>query len=152
MRKMIADWLVGTWELDKFTGTDEEGNVTEIMGEGATGFICYSNDGWVSVQIAKAGRPRYDIPDTEGGSTEQTLAAARGLFAYAGDFETDEENGIVYHKLSHSLIPNWIGSTQKRYVTMESDNVLVLTADPVRMGKEGKKLRSKLRWIRRKPR
>jgi hypothetical protein len=145
---MLADWLKGTWKLDSFTGTDEEGVTTDIMGAGATGFICYSSDGWVSVQIAKADRPRYDIPDTEGGSVEQTLAAARSLFAYAGPFEVDEENGIVYHNLQFSLIPNWIGSKQKRYITKESDTVLVLSADPVRMGPEGKKQKSRLRWIR----
>jgi hypothetical protein len=145
---MLADWLKGTWKLDTFTGTDEEGIVTHILGEGATGFISYASDGWVSVQIVRAGRPRYDIPDTEGGSVEQTLAAARGLFAYAGRFEVDEENAIVYHNLEFSLIPNWVGSKQKRYINKESDTVLVLTADPVRMGAEGKKQKSKLRWIR----
>jgi hypothetical protein len=145
---MYAEWLKGTWKLESFTGTDEEGNVTDIMGAGATGFICYSSDGWVSVQIAKAGRPRYDIPDTEGGSVEQTLAAARGLFAYAGPIDVDEEKGIVYHNLEFSLIPNWIGSKQKRYITKETDDILVLTADPVRMGAEGKKQKSRLRWIR----
>ncbi|MDR1135371.1 MAG: lipocalin-like domain-containing protein [Clostridiales Family XIII bacterium] len=145
---MWAEWLKGTWMLDTFTGVDEDGVVVDMMGTGATGFISYSDDGWVSVQIAKADRARYDIPDVEGGSDEQTLAAARGLFAYAGLFETDEENGIVYHKLQFSLIPNWIGSTQKRYITKESENVLVLTADPARMGPGGKKRKSRLRWIR----
>ena len=145
---MYKEWLTGTWKLDSFTGTDEDGNVIDIMGAGATGFISYSSDGWVSVQIAKADRPRYSIPDTEGGTDEQTIAAARGLFAYAGRFEVDEENGIVYHNLEFSLIPNWIGSKQKRYINKEADNILTLTADPVRMGPEGKKLNSRLRWIR----
>jgi hypothetical protein len=145
---MFAEWLKGTWKLDSFTGTDEDGETVDIMGPGATGFICYSGDGWISVQIAGANRPRYDIPDVEGGTTEQTLAAARSLFAYAGTFEVDEESGIVYHNLQFSLIPNWIGSRQKRYINKESENVLVLTADPVRMGPGGKKRRSRLRWVR----
>jgi hypothetical protein len=102
----------------------------------------------VSVQIAGADRPRYDIPDVAGGTDAQTLAAARSLFAYAGGFEVDEEAGIVYHDLQFSLIPNWIGSRQKRYITKEAENVLVLRADPARMGPGGKKRRSCLRWIR----
>jgi hypothetical protein len=119
------------------------------MGEGATGFICYSQDGWVSVEILRADRPRYDIPDTELGTDEQTLAAARGMFAYAGRFAVDEENQIVYHELEFSLIPNWIGSRQKRYVRFEhGGNTLVLTADPVRIGKDGKRRRTALRWVR----
>lgn len=147
-RLMYSDWLKGTWRLDSFTATDEDGNIVEIMGEGAQGFICYSQDGWMSVQIIKPDRPRYDIPDVEGGTTEQTLAAAHGMFAYAGRYTVDEENGIVYHHLEFSLIPNWIGSTQKRYINKESENVLALTADPVRMGPGGLKRRSRLRWVR----
>ncbi|MDR0424985.1 MAG: lipocalin-like domain-containing protein [Clostridiales Family XIII bacterium] len=145
---MWAEWLKGTWMLDSFIGTDEDGASIDMMGPGASGFISYSGDGWVSVQIAGAGRPRYDIPDVAGGTDEQTLAAARGLFAYAGAFEVDEENGIVYHNLRFSLIPNWIGSRQKRYIEKESEDVLVLTADPARMGPGGKKRKSRLRWIR----
>lgn len=145
---MYSEWLKGTWRLESFTATDEEGEVIDLMGAGATGFLSYSSDGWVSVQIIRAGRMRYDIPDVEGGTDEQTLSAARGLFAYAGKYTVDEENAIVYHHLEFSLIPNWIGSKQKRYITKESENVLVLTADPARMGPGGKKRNSRLRWIK----
>ncbi len=146
---MLKEQLLRTWKLDSFTGTDEDGRTDHIMGEGATGFICYSQDGWVSVEILRADRPRYDIPDTELGTDEQTLAAARGMFAYAGRFAVDEENQIVYHELEFSLIPNWIGSRQKRYVRFENGgNTLVLTADPVRIGKDGKRRRTALRWVR----
>jgi hypothetical protein len=142
------EYLEGTWMLDFFTGTDEAGQSTHILGEGATGFISYSGDGWVSVEIIGTDRPRYTIPDVSGGTDEQTLACARTIFAYAGRYEIDEENGIVYHNIEFSLIPNWIGSRQKRYINEESETEMSLTADPVRMGKEGKVLRSRLRWIK----
>jgi len=145
---MYSEWLKGTWMLDTFKATDEEGQVIDVMGEGATGFICYSGDGWMSVQIIRADRKRYDIPDVEGGTTEQTLSAARGLFAYAGKFTVDEDNAIVYHHLEFCLVPNWIGSTQKRYITKESDDVLILGADPARIGPGGKKRVTSLRWVR----
>jgi len=102
----------------------------------------------MSVQIIKADRERYDIPDIEGGTAEQTLSAARGLFAYAGKYTVDEENAIVYHHLEFCLVPNWIGSKQKRYITKESENVLVLGADPARIGPGGKKRVTSLRWIK----
>jgi len=146
--KMYSDWLKGTWFLDSFKATDEEGQNIDVMGEDAKGFICYSDDGWMSVQITRADRLRYDIPDMEGGTTEQTLSAARGLFAYAGKYTVDEENAIVYHHLEFCLIPNWIGSMQKRYITKESDNVLVLEADSARIGPGGKKRVTSLRWVK----
>ena len=145
---MYREWLQGTWMLDSFTATDEEGEVIDVMGAGATGFICYSDDGWMSVQIMRQGRMRYKIPDVEGGTDEETLSAARGLFAYAGPYTVDETGATAYHHLQFSLIPNWIGSTQKRYITRESDRVLILSADPTRMGPGGKKRKSRLRWVR----
>ena len=145
---MYRDWLIGTWKLDTFTATDEDNQVIDVMGAGATGFICYSPDGWMSVQMIRADRMRYSIPDAEGGTTEETLSAARGFFAYAGKYTVDEENAIVYHHLEFSLVPNWIGSVQKRYITKESDKVLILSADPTRIGSDGKKRASRLRWLR----
>lgn len=144
---MYSEWLKGTWMLESFIATGDDDTI-HPMGKGATGFICYSDDGWMSVQIIKADRMRYTTPDVEGGTDVETLAAARSLFAYAGKYTVDEENAIVYHNLQFSLIPNWIGSTQKRYITRESDNILVLGSDPVRIGTDGKKRISRLRWIK----
>jgi hypothetical protein len=145
-----GEWIKGAWSLESFTGTDENGVVEHILGEDAVGFICYSQDGWVSVQIIKPNRPKYDIPDVEGGSDEQTLAAARGMFAYSGTYDLKEEEGAVYHNLQYALIPNWIGSTQKRVIKKVDENILELHAGPVRIGKEGKKQMTCLRWNRRK--
>ena len=145
---MYSEWLIGTWMLDSFTATDEEGEIIDVMGTGVTGFICYSDNGWMSVQAVRLDRLSYDIPDIQGGTDEQTISAARGMFTYAGRYTVDEENAIVYHHLEFSLIPNWIGSTQKRYMTKESDTVLILSADPVRTGPGGKKRKAKLRWVK----
>jgi hypothetical protein len=116
---MLKEKLLGTWKLDSFTGTDEDGRTDHIMGEGATGFICYSQDGWVSVEILRADRPRYDIPDTELGPDEQTLAPARGMFAYAGRFAVDEENRSSITS-SSSAHPQLDRHRQKRYVRFEN--------------------------------
>ena len=145
---MYSEWLKGTWMLDSFTAEDEEGEIIEVMGAEVTGFICYADNGWMSVQAIRPDRMRYDIPDVQGGTDEQTISAARGMFTYAGRYTVDEENAVVYHHLEFSLIPNWIGSTQKRYITKESDTVLILSADPVRTGPGGKKRRSRLRWVK----
>lgn len=142
--RMLAKWLIGTWKLESFTSEDDEGNITEAMGEGATGFLCYSIDGWVSVQIMKPGRPKFDISDVDGGTTEQTLAAARGFFTYGGTFTVDEERALVYHHLEFSLIPNWIGSRQKRYINIKGEDILELSGDSVLIG--GKMQVTKLRW------
>ncbi|MBK1715755.1 hypothetical protein CKO43_23685 [Rubrivivax gelatinosus] len=143
----LSKWLVGTWLLESFTSTDDKGVVTDAMGPGAQGYLSYSSDGWMSVQLARAGRKPFAVPDMDGGTTEQTVEAARTYFAYAGWYAVDEQNHIVYHNLLFSLMPNWVGSKQKRYVRTEGDDTLVLSGDPVLIG--GKVQVTQLRWRRR---
>lgn len=145
----LSKWLVGTWELVSFTSTDDKGVVTDAMGPGAKGYLSYSLDGWMSVQLTRAGRKPFAVPDLDGGTPEQTIEAARSYFAYSGPYSVDEANRIVYHHLHYSLMPNWVGSKQKRYVKTEGDDVLELSGDPVLIG--GKTQVTRLRWHRRAP-
>jgi len=149
VKPLLSDWLVGTWMLESFTSTDEHGVVSDAMGAGATGYLSYSKDGWMSVQLAQAGRHPFAVPDMDGGTPEQTIEAARTFFAYSGPFSVDEVNHIVYHHLLYSLMPNWVGSKQKRYVKTEGDDVLELSGDPILIA--GKTQVTRLRWRRRAP-
>ncbi|WP_237152059.1 lipocalin-like domain-containing protein [Oryzibacter oryziterrae] len=146
--KTYSSWLVGTWMMESFTTTDDKGVVADAMGPGALGVISYSADGWMSVQIMRPDRKPYDHPDLSGGTPEQTIEAARTFFAYAGPYDVDEANGIVYHNLQFSLMPNWLGGRQKRYIAAEGDDILVLSGDPVLIN--GKTQVTHLRWKRRK--
>jgi hypothetical protein len=146
--KTFREWLIGTWMMESFTSTDDKGEVTDAMGAGALGVIGYSADGWMSVQIMRPGRKPYALPDLDGGTPEQTIEAARSFFAYAGPFDVDEENGIVYHNLQFSMMPNWQGGRQKRYIKAIAEDVLELSGDPVLIN--GKTQTTRLRWKRRR--
>jgi hypothetical protein len=144
--KSLANWLIGTWMLESFSSSDEHGVVTDAMGPGATGYLSYSQDGWMSVQLSRPGRKPFAVPDMDGGTPEQTIEAARSYFSYAGPFSVDETNRIVYHHLVLSLMPNWVGSKQKRYVKQDGNDILELSGDPVLIG--GKTQITRLRWHR----
>jgi hypothetical protein len=145
--KTYRSFLVGTWMMESFTTTDDKGAVADAMGAGALGFISYTAEGWMSVQIMRPNRKPYDLPDLAGGTPEQTIEAARTFFAYAGPYDVDESNGIVYHNLQFSMMPNWQGGRQKRYIKIDGDNILELSGDPVLIN--GKTQTTRLRWKRR---
>lgn len=145
--KPLAQWLIGAWMLESFTSTDENGIVTDAMGPGVKGYIAYGADGWMSVQIMRAGRKPYAIPDLDGGTPEQIVDAAKSYFAYSGPFTTDEANRVVFHHLALSLLPNWVGGKQKRYVKVINDDLMELSGDPVLIA--GKIQTTRLRWHRR---
>lgn len=134
--------------MESFTTTDATGVVGDAMGPGARGCISYAADGWMSVQIMRRDRQPYAVPDLDGGTPEQTIAAAQSYFAYAGPFDVDEDQAVVYHHLHYSMLPNWQGECQKRYIASDGDNVLELSGDPVLIN--GKTQITRLRWKRRK--
>jgi hypothetical protein len=143
----LSAWLVGTWTLESFTSTDDKGVETDAMGAGATGYLSYSADGWMSVQLMRADRKPFQVPDMDGGTVEQTVDAARSYFAYAGPYAVDEAACVVYHNLLFSLMPNWVGGKQKRYVRKLGNGELELSGDPALIA--GKMQTNRLRWRRR---
>jgi len=54
------------------------------LGEDATGFLLYTADGFMSVQIMRPGRLRYRAGGLGDGTDAESAGAARGYVAYAG--------------------------------------------------------------------
>ncbi|MEQ9773169.1 lipocalin-like domain-containing protein [Pectobacterium jejuense] len=124
--------LRGLWFLESFIDVLGDGSVVDMMGKGATGYIQYTDDNWMTVQIMGSDRLPYDTGTMTGGSEQQLIQAAATYFAYAGRYETDDEAQTVTHYLDYCLIPNWIGSSQLRYAQLsENDTRLCLTTDPM---------------------
>ncbi|MFW5409479.1 lipocalin-like domain-containing protein [Pectobacterium brasiliense] len=124
--------LLGLWFLESFIDVLGDSSVVHMMGEGATGYIQYTDDNWMTVQIMGSDREPYDSGIMTGGSEQQLMQAAVTYFAYAGRYETHDASQTVTHHLDYCLIPNWIGSSQLRYAQLsENDTRLCLTTDPM---------------------
>jgi hypothetical protein len=143
---MLRDDVVGTWELQSYTVCDGHvGSVVHPLGEDATGLLIYSADGYMSVQLMRAGRPLYDRPDTEGGSPEQSAAAALGYLAYSGRFDVDESTATVRHEPTVSLLPNWLDRPLVRHSSLKG-NRLTLTGTST--DTDGRTVVASLVWAR----
>ena len=141
----LARRLVGTWWLRAYEAQDAAGTVRHPLGQDPIGCLVYSSDGCVSVQIARPNRARFPTGDVSSASVAQLAAAADGYLAYAGTYNVDEEAMTVTHHVRVSLVPNWIGTSQRREVDMDGD-VLVLIGGPVRVG--GVRQVPRLTWRR----
>jgi len=117
-RKLLSQWLIGTWILERLS-LDSEACSIELMGPNATGYVAYGVDGWMSFQIAAANRQLYDVPDIASGTPEQTVAAARSFMAYSGPYTIYDKDAFVVQRLAYCLIPNWVGDVHKRYISAE---------------------------------
>jgi len=125
---LAAADLVGTWRLVMWTSESDDG-VERPMGERPEGIVVYTADGTMITTIGRAGRQPIEGADMQGGPVEQRLDAVATFIAYSGTFHV--EGGDVVHEVAMSLFPNWVGTSQRRHVTLSATgDELTLSADP----------------------
>ena len=135
--------LVGSWRLVSFELRDEQGVVSRPWGDEVTGINTYTADGFLSEQFGSAHRPALAKDDWVSATPVEIDLAARRYFAYAGSYELDGQS-VTYH-LEESLMPNWIGKTERRFWSV-TDDTLTITTPPLLVG--GKEQISILIWKR----
>lgn len=114
---MLGNEIVGTWRLISYAAQDDQGGpVLYPLGAEAVGLIIYTADGYMSAQLMRADRSQ---------------AAANDYLAYAGPYRVDEATGAVYHDVTVSLLPTWIGTTQLRHSTLDDDRLTLIAEVPV---------------------
>jgi len=116
-KEIASNPLVGTWRLVRWYNVSEDEVKTYPLGEAATGYISYSNDGFVFVQITAANRPLYAVNDPFGGTLEEDAAAMKSHITYAGSYEY--RGADVVHRVTHASCPNWVGTEQVRTVRLD---------------------------------
>src|ERR671932_507328 len=135
--------LVGTWRLTSWENHDGAGQITSPVGRDPRGYIIYTADGYVSVQIMTAQRQRFAADDLLQGSTDEKARAAETFIAYAGGYELASDT--VIHHVELSLFPNWVGTRQVRHLDLAGDR-LTLSAGPMVLA--GRKQIARLIWER----
>lgn len=120
--------LLGTWELVSVTATNPEdaSDVIYPMGKEPRGLIMYTADGYMSCQQQEPGATPYSgSRDFADGTDKELAETARRYLAYSGPFYLDETPGEtpkLWHGMTVSLIPNWIGNVQPRTARIQEEN------------------------------
>jgi hypothetical protein len=116
----LRDAVLGAWELVSYAIEDNPGNVTTYpLGPHPVGLIMYTEDGYMSAQLMRRDRAAVD----PGGIPAAESPFATGYLAYSGPFHVDEPTGTLHHRVTVSLFPNWLGSTQLRCSRLEGDSL-----------------------------
>jgi len=141
----LASRLVGHWSLlsvEVVTGQDTE----YPFGRDASGVISYDAAGHMAVQIMQANRPLFASGDQAAGTPTELAAAVSGYVAYFGTYTVDEGAKVVTHHLAGSLFPNWVGTSQRRDVLLDGDQ-LTLSSQPIAF--QGRQRVFRIVWKRR---
>ncbi len=88
----MANEPVGTWRFESWTARNEDGAVSNLLGEQATGFAIITAHGWLSVHLT--GKEPVQVAPNQ----------AVTYLGYAGPHQVVEI----------SSIPDWVGTEQVR--------------------------------------
>jgi Lipocalin-like domain len=128
---LLRKAILGSWELVTFVSRDTgSGAVRHPLGERPRGLILYTEDGYMSAQLA----PQSDT-DTE----------IADYIAYSGPFHVDEEASIVRHDMRMATMPELLLQPQLRQVSL-APGLLTLSATSTAEG--GTATHSTLTWRR----
>jgi len=122
--------FVGSWNLVEAAYYRADGTAIYPYGKDAIGRIVYDAHGQMAVQIMRPGGLPFRANDITKGTLEETKAAFEGYLAYFGDYEVDEEQSTVTHKVKGSLFPNYIGQSLVRRYEISDKRLTLTTVAP----------------------
>jgi ribosomal protein S18 acetylase RimI-like enzyme len=99
------DELIGSWRLERWESTGDDGAISRPFGERPEGILVYERDGTMITTIAPADRPRLSSADPlQGGPDDERRHAAESFIAYSGAWALSGDD--VVHTVAMSLYPN----------------------------------------------
>jgi Lipocalin-like domain len=126
---MASNPLIGTWRLLSWENRSvEDGQVSYPLGEEASGYLIYNEDGYMFVAIMAPNRLRFAADDLLSATKEEEAQAEETYVSYCGRYDFDVDT--VIHHVELSLFPNWIGGYQERLVDL-GENRLTLSTRPL---------------------
>jgi hypothetical protein len=141
---MEADKFVGAWHLVSAEFRTDDGVPAQSpYGPEPQGVLMYDAQGSMSAQLAHKDRKPFAIADRLGGTPEEIKAAFESYQAYCGSYKVDEREHVVIHTVTQALLPNWVGTEQRRQYKFQ-DGKLILRTPPITIG--GKRLTGELIW------
>lgn len=140
--KFIGTWNLVHWDVQTVDGL----HYNYPYGAQAKGVIIYTKEGRMSAMLMQLDRPKFAIPHSWKGTTDETNAAFKGYTAYSGLFKIVDNT--VVHQVDMSLFPNWIGTDLVRNFEFQlEDKHLLLSTNPFPTRK-GIEVKQVLLWER----
>ena len=135
MRTSLKDHLLGTWQLESFYLQREAAEPIYWWGHDVVGRITFDEAGRFAAQVGRRDRQPLKSEQLVEVTPDEAREAFLGYLAYFGTYAVDEEEGTFTTRVEGSLVPNWTGTEQKRWATVDGDRaVFTASAVPSAMG------------------
>ncbi len=112
--------VVGTWVLVSEVA-HQGGKTSEPLGPHPVGSMMLDPGGRFMLMIARRDLPKFASNRREAGTPQENKAVLAGSLSFFGTYAVSE--GVLTLRPEASTFPNWVGADQKRYFTMDGDEM-----------------------------
>ena len=127
------DVLIGSWRLISIEDHASDGSITYNYGREPLGLVMFGADGRLSLHLMRPDRREWDSGDFLRPTPDELSESMLGYFGYFGTYTADEASGTVTFHVEGAAYPNYIGTDQRRFYSIEG-NRLTLRTPPERAG------------------
>lgn len=112
--------VVGTWILVSEVA-HQGGKTTEPLGPHPLGSMMLDQNGRFMLMIARPGLPKFASNKREAGTPQENKSVLAGSLSFFGTYSVSP--GVLTLRPEASTFPNWVGVDQKRYFTINGDEM-----------------------------
>lgn len=120
--------FIGAWRYVQSVSSD--GVVDTHLGEHPLGYIIYTSESIMSVQIMN---PDRTLLKGGNSTSKESQHIAEDFFAYSGHYDINEKTHTVTHHLEMAMLANMVGKNYQRFYRFE-DQYLYLTVSDSQKG------------------
>src|SRR3954453_6281850 len=117
----VVGGVVGTWTLTAAERLLPDGTRVSDYGPSPHGLVIFTADGYYSVQIYRAERPRFSSADKLKGTAEEYKEASLGMSVHFGRYTVDPAKGTITFHIDRASFPNWDDTIQVRAYDLKCD-------------------------------
>jgi hypothetical protein len=114
--KSMKEAIVGTWSLLIDDAVKPDGTHAPNFGPNPMGLAMFGADGHFSVQIMRAGRPKFASNSRTTGTADENKAVVAGSNAFFGTYTLNEADKTLTLRVAGATYPNLEGTQQKRTI------------------------------------
>jgi hypothetical protein len=120
-----AKQLVGAWKLvkDVNTGKDGVAKAGAAFGPNPVGNIIFTSDGRYSSVNLRPDIPKFASGNRMQGTADENKAVVQGSIGSFGTYTVSPDGKVLILKIEGSTWPSWIGTEQKRNLTLAGDEL-----------------------------
>jgi hypothetical protein len=111
--------------LVTFEDWDSAGRRTTPYGEHPLGYVRYTPDGRVAVQVARQPQAGPFTAGAEQGTVAEKAAAFDAYIAYFGTYTVDTARHIVVHHVDADINPSYTGTADPRPYRLAGDSLIL---------------------------